>query len=118
MQKVRSITKLQEQARNLDWISRPALLPGIKYSSSRNFIAFDSRIEPTDQILNALEEDECHAVDLHEIRGIGKTELAKEVGRRVKVKNLFDEVVVVVAGPKSSTCELEISKTKLRTYWD
>ncbi|KAI9128079.1 hypothetical protein K1719_001072 [Acacia pycnantha] len=40
------------------------------------------------------------------IRGIGKIELAKEVGRRVKVKNLFDEVVVVVADPKSSTCDI------------
>ncbi|KAI9074531.1 hypothetical protein K1719_043530 [Acacia pycnantha] len=101
--KVRSITELQEQAGNLDWISCPAPLPGIEYSSSRNFIAFDSRIEPTDQILNALKEDECHVVVLHGIRGIGKTELAKEVGRRAKVKNLFDEVVMVVVDPKSST---------------
>ncbi|KAI9073318.1 hypothetical protein K1719_044726 [Acacia pycnantha] len=82
--KVRSITELQEQVGNLNWISCPAPLSGIEHSSSRNFIAFDSRIEPTDQILNALEEDECHAVVLHGIRGIGKNELAKEVGRRAK----------------------------------
>ncbi|KAK4275703.1 hypothetical protein QN277_018741 [Acacia crassicarpa] len=104
--KVRSIAELQEQAGNFHRISSPAPLPGIEYSSSRNFIAFDSRIEPTDQILNALEEDECNAIVLHGIRGIGKTELAKEVGRRVKAKNLFNEVVMVVADPKSSTSDI------------
>ncbi|KAI9077424.1 hypothetical protein K1719_040627 [Acacia pycnantha] len=87
--KVRSITELQEQVGNLNWISRPAPLPGIEYSSSRNFIAFDLRIEPTDRILNALEEDECHAVVLHKTRGIGKTELAKDVGRRAKEESEF-----------------------------
>ncbi|XP_054819894.1 probable disease resistance protein At1g61190 [Prosopis cineraria] len=101
--KVKSVAELQEQAKNFDRISRTAPLPGIEYSSSRNFIAFDSRIEATDQILKALEEDECNAVVLHGSRGIGKTELVKEVGRRVKEKNLFDQVVIVGVDPKSST---------------
>ncbi|XP_028793599.1 probable disease resistance protein At1g61190 [Neltuma alba] len=98
--KMKSIAEFQEQAGNFDRISRPAPLPGIEYSSSRNFIAFDSRIEATDQVLKALEEDECNAVVLHGNRGIGKTELAKEVGRRAKEMNLFDEVVMAVVDPK------------------
>lgn len=77
------------------------MFSGIEYSCSKSFITFDTRIEPTNQIIKSLEEDEFNSILIHGTRGIGKTELAKEVGRRVQDKKLFDEVVMVVTDPKS-----------------
>jgi hypothetical protein len=50
--------------------------------------------EAFEQIMKALEDDNVNMIGLYGMGGVGKTTLVKEVARRAKVLQLFDEVLM------------------------
>ena len=59
-----------------------------------NFKPFESTKSTTDYIIDALKDDECNAIALYSIKGIGKTTLVKEVGKKSRGLKLFDKITM------------------------
>lgn len=43
-----------------------------------------------DQIIDALKDDDCNTIALYDMKGIGKTAMVKEVGKKAEGLKLFD----------------------------
>ncbi|XP_058180161.1 uncharacterized protein LOC131298700 [Rhododendron vialii] len=61
-----------------------------------DFTEFESREPKMKEIIEALMDDEINLIGISGLPGVGKTKMAKEVGRRMKEEKLFDEVALVV----------------------
>uniref|UniRef100_A0A7N2M1I3 NB-ARC domain-containing protein n=1 Tax=Quercus lobata TaxID=97700 RepID=A0A7N2M1I3_QUELO len=79
-----------------DKVSYPPPPRGIATSSKEGFKVFESRIPVMKEVLTALRDDKINMIAICGMEGIGKTTMAKEVAKRAKDDNLFDEVVMVV----------------------
>ncbi|XP_031278767.1 disease resistance protein At4g27190-like isoform X2 [Pistacia vera] len=77
-------------------VSHPATLPGIEFSVPKDFQLFKSAEPAFHKIIKELESDETHLVGLYGMGGVGKTTLAKAVGKKVKEEKIFDEVVIII----------------------
>ncbi|XP_071939337.1 disease resistance protein At4g27190-like [Coffea arabica] len=60
-----------------------------------NQIISDQR-EAVDQIFDALQDDSCAIIGMYGMGGIGKTTLAKEIGRMAETSGLFNKVIFAV----------------------
>ncbi|KAG7940938.1 hypothetical protein I3843_16G012000 [Carya illinoinensis] len=65
-------------------------------SSSIRFKDFESRKEMIRNVLETLRDDKIDMIAICGMGGIGKTEMAKEIARRVKADGLFHEVTTAV----------------------
>ncbi|KAA8518375.1 hypothetical protein F0562_015742 [Nyssa sinensis] len=90
---------LQEQ--NFGRISYPAS-PSSFSSSTGVFIDFESRVLTIKGIMAALRDDRVYMIGICGMGGVGKTIIVKEVARRMKEENLFDEVVMGVVTQQPS----------------
>ncbi|XP_054796884.1 disease resistance protein At4g27190-like [Prosopis cineraria] len=70
-------------------------LPSIEYISSLNFTYFESTKEAYNQLMEAIQDDNTYMIGLYGMGGSGKTNLAKEVGRKALQLNLCDRVIFV-----------------------
>ncbi|KAJ6314015.1 hypothetical protein OIU78_017633 [Salix suchowensis] len=61
---------------------------------SKVFTPSESSKEAFEQIMKALKDDNVNMIGLYGMGGVGKTTLVKEVGRRAKETQLFDEVLL------------------------
>ncbi|KAG2664197.1 hypothetical protein I3760_16G068700 [Carya illinoinensis] len=57
---------------------------------------FESRRSTIENVLEALRDENINMIALCGMGGIGKTEMAKEIARRVKAQSLFNKVAIVV----------------------
>lgn len=89
---------------------RPACMQTI---ANEDFTAFESRKPKMEEIIEALKDDEINLIEISGLAGVGKTKMAKEVGRRVKVEELFDEVTFVVVGKCPEAPDLRVVQNSI-----
>ncbi|RAL51912.1 hypothetical protein DM860_010630 [Cuscuta australis] len=80
--------------------SRPAPPLQVEFIGHRQYVEFKSRKSNEDEIIEALMDDKVNLVGICGMGGVGKTMIAKKVGKKVKEEAMFDEVVMVSVGPK------------------
>ncbi|KAB1220062.1 hypothetical protein CJ030_MR3G007103 [Morella rubra] len=77
-------------------------------SSSRNhFKDFESRKTVIKDVMEALRDPNINMIAICGMGGIGKTEMAKEIQRRAKADNLFDEVAMAVVSQKPDLMKIQ-----------
>ncbi|XP_050242390.1 probable disease resistance protein At1g61310 [Quercus robur] len=99
-----------------DKVSYPPPPQGIATSSKVGFNVFESRIPVMKELLTALRDDKINMIAICGMEGIGKTTMAKEVAKRAKDDNLFDEVVMVVMSREKDLSKIkdQIAMMRLR----
>lgn len=63
--------------------------------NSSDFMELESKRLTLEEIIEALMQDHINLIEICGMRGIGKTTMVKEVVKRVKEENLFDEVCLL-----------------------
>ncbi|XVF77482.1 hypothetical protein PTKIN_Ptkin14bG0047700 [Pterospermum kingtungense] len=97
------IVKLQETS-NFQRVGYRATLPVIEFLPSKDFMPSTSSEKAFNQIMEALMDDDVSMIGLYGMAGVGKTTLAKEVGKKAIQLKLFDLVVIAVV---SQTPDIE-----------
>ncbi|XP_028092740.1 disease resistance protein At4g27190-like [Camellia sinensis] len=77
-------------------VSVPVPPPSTEFILSNDLVTFQSTESTIDQIMEALQDDRCDIVGVYGMGGIGKTTLVKEVSKRAKDLNLFDQVLMAI----------------------
>ncbi|KAK7850537.1 putative disease resistance protein, partial [Quercus suber] len=95
IQKTNVVKELQDKGKFSELTHR-APTPGIEIFSSSDFEVFESRKLAFQQIMEALHDDNNKRIGMHGIGGVGKTTLVKEVHKKTKELNIFDEIVMTV----------------------
>ncbi|XP_045786974.1 probable disease resistance protein At4g27220 [Trifolium pratense] len=76
-----------------DPFSTPNL--GLDRFSDENIVCFKSTEKASDELLEALQDDNCYKIGLHGRQDSGKTSLVNAIGKKVKHLNVFDVVIFV-----------------------
>lgn len=86
-------------------------ISSLDHFSSGNIVCFESREKTSDQLLVALQDDNCSMIGLYGRQGSGKTTLAKAMGEKVKFLYIFHEVLFATASqnPNIRTMQDEIA---------
>ncbi|KAJ6301154.1 hypothetical protein OIU77_015462 [Salix suchowensis] len=92
--KTETLRKLEEKSKEFPKVSHKAPLQDIEFLPSKKFTPSESSKEAFEQIMKALKDDNINMIGLYGMGGVGKTTLVKEVGRRAKETQLFDEVLL------------------------
>ncbi|XP_030937752.1 uncharacterized protein LOC115963005 isoform X2 [Quercus lobata] len=95
IQKTNVVKELQDRGKFSELTHR-APTPGIEIFSSSDFEVFESTKLAFQQIMEALRDDNSKRIGLHGIGGVGKTTLVKEVHKKTKELNIFNEIVMTV----------------------
>uniref|UniRef100_A0A6N2KNE6 NB-ARC domain-containing protein n=1 Tax=Salix viminalis TaxID=40686 RepID=A0A6N2KNE6_SALVM len=94
--KTETLRKLEEKSKKFLKVSHKAPLQDIEFLPSKESTPSESSKEAFEQIMKALKDDNVNMIGLYGMGGVGKTTLVKEVGRRAKETQLFDEVLLAV----------------------
>ncbi|XP_017985184.1 PREDICTED: probable disease resistance protein At4g27220 isoform X2 [Theobroma cacao] len=78
---------------NFQRVGHRAILPGLEFIPSKDFMSSESSNSALKEIMDALKKGDVNMIGLYGMGGVGKTTLAKEVGKQAK--QLFDKVVIV-----------------------
>ncbi|KAK9289331.1 hypothetical protein L1049_007486 [Liquidambar formosana] len=89
------VIRLQGEG-SFERVSSPAPPLGLEYMATVGVMDFESRKSIKEDIMSALKDDNISAIGICGMGGIGKTTMVKEVGKRAKVEQLFDEIVMAV----------------------
>ncbi|TYH74853.1 hypothetical protein ES332_D05G432300v1 [Gossypium tomentosum] len=87
------ISKLFETS-NFAQVGYRRPLQGIEFITSADFMDSESSQSAFDQIMEAINAKGVNMIGLHGMPGVGKTTLAKEVGKHAREQKLFDKVVM------------------------
>ncbi|KAG2673926.1 hypothetical protein I3760_13G111800 [Carya illinoinensis] len=103
----RAIIELLQEGEKYDrvFIRAPPLEVGP--TSNVRFKNFESRKTKIDHVLEALRDDKMEMIAICGMGGIGKTEMAKEIAKRVKCENLFDKVAIAVVSQNPNLKEIQ-----------
>ncbi|KAK2441211.1 disease resistance protein [Trifolium repens] len=93
--KIEAMGKFKGKSNDIQPFSHLALLPGIQYHSSEDFIYFGSRQKAYDELFETLKDDFIHMIGLYGEGGSGKTTLVIEVGNKVDKLNIFDMIISI-----------------------
>ncbi|KAB1670900.1 hypothetical protein [Gossypium barbadense] len=87
------ISKLLETS-NFPQVGYRRPLQGIEFITSTDFMDSESSKSAFNQIMEAINAKGVNMIGLHGMPGVGKTTLAKEVGKHAREQKLFDKVVM------------------------
>ncbi|AET00472.1 putative TIR domain, P-loop containing nucleoside triphosphate hydrolase [Medicago truncatula] len=72
------------------------IIPSLEhFSLGNNFECFKSTEKASDELLEALQDDNCRIIGLYGRRDSGKTTLVRVMGEKVMFLNIFDEILFV-----------------------
>ncbi|KAI9111258.1 hypothetical protein K1719_017670 [Acacia pycnantha] len=112
-EKTQRIQKLLERC-NSNIVAGRANVLDIKYLSSQGFIHFESRESKFQDLLKALQDENCNMIGLQGLGGTGKTSMAKEVGHKLmKESKLIDKFIFLVVSqpPNFKNIRGELAKS-------
>ncbi|KAB1671134.1 hypothetical protein [Gossypium barbadense] len=92
-EKIPIISKLLETS-NFVQVGYRRPLQGIEFITSTDFMDSKSSKSAFNQIMEAINAKGVNMIGLHGMPGVGKTTLAKEVGKHAREQKLFDKVVM------------------------
>ncbi|KAG6794030.1 hypothetical protein POTOM_003263 [Populus tomentosa] len=78
-----------------------------EFLPSKDFTLSESSKEAFQQIMKALKDDNANMIGLYGMGGVGKTTLVKEVGRRAKELQLFDEVLMATVSQNPDVRDIQ-----------
>ncbi|KAL5101335.1 hypothetical protein RYX36_005662 [Vicia faba] len=86
-------------------------IPSLEHFSSGNIMCFESREKTSDQLFEALQDENCSIIGLYGRQGYGKTTLVKAMGDKVKYLKIFHKVLfaTVSQNPNIRTMQKEIA---------
>ncbi|KAB1670541.1 hypothetical protein ES319_1Z157900v1, partial [Gossypium barbadense] len=87
------ISKLLETS-NFAKVGYRRPLQGIEFITSTDFMDSESSKSAFNQIMEAINAKDVNMIGLHGMPGVGKTTLAKEVGKHAREQKFFDKVVM------------------------
>ncbi|XP_030957456.1 probable disease resistance protein At4g27220 [Quercus lobata] len=79
---------------NFTQVAHRAPTPGIEIFLSSDFEMFESRRLAFQQIMEALCDNNSYRIGVYGMGGVGKTTLVKEVFKKAKESNLFNDIVM------------------------
>ncbi|KAG6790703.1 hypothetical protein POTOM_006868 [Populus tomentosa] len=82
-------------------------LKGIELLPSEEFTPSESSKAAFEQIMKALKDDNVNMIGLYGMGGVGKTTLVKEVCRRAKELQLFDEVLMATLSQNPNVMDIQ-----------
>ncbi|EOY14211.1 Cc-nbs-lrr resistance protein, putative [Theobroma cacao] len=94
------ISQLLAETCNFQRVGQRPPLPRLEFIPSKDFMPSESSNSAFKEIMEALKKDDVNMMGLYGMGGVGKTTVAKEVGRQVK--RLFDEVEIVTVSQTPS----------------
>ncbi|XP_054812830.1 uncharacterized protein LOC129313598 isoform X3 [Prosopis cineraria] len=80
-------------------VGGPVDLPSLKYHSLPSFIDFESRKLKFQDLLEALEDENCNLIGLQGMGGTGKTSMAIEVGVKLEESKYHSVILLDVSNP-------------------
>uniref|UniRef100_A0A6N2KID5 AAA+ ATPase domain-containing protein n=1 Tax=Salix viminalis TaxID=40686 RepID=A0A6N2KID5_SALVM len=93
--KTETLRKLEENSRDFRIkVSHKPPLQDVEFLPSKEFTPSESSKEASEQIMQALKDDNVNMIGLYGMGGVGKTTLVREVGRQAKETQLFDVVLL------------------------
>ncbi|KAG7941695.1 hypothetical protein I3843_16G057600 [Carya illinoinensis] len=95
-----AINDLLKEGEKYDRVYNIKIPLGVKSTSTEQFKDFESRRSMIVNVLEALRDEKIDMIALCGMGGIGKTEMAKEIARRVKADSLFNKVAIAVVSQK------------------
>ncbi|KAG6624881.1 disease resistance protein At4g27190-like [Carya illinoinensis] len=95
-----AINDLLKEGEKYDRVYNIKIPLGVKSTSTEQFKDFESRRSMIVNVLEALRDEKIDMIALCGMGGIGKTEMAKEIARRVKADSLFNKVAIAIVSQK------------------
>ncbi|KAI9088286.1 hypothetical protein K1719_030007 [Acacia pycnantha] len=112
-EKTQDIQKLLERC-NSNIVAGQANVLDIKYLSSQGFVHFESRESKFQELLKALQDENCNMIGLQGLGGTGKTSMAREVCHKLmKESKLIDKFIFLVVSkpPDFKNIRVELAKS-------
>ncbi|KAG7940916.1 hypothetical protein I3843_16G010500 [Carya illinoinensis] len=103
----RAITKLLEEGGKYDRVFNIAPPLKVRSLSTERFKEFESRKTMIRNVLEALRDEKIDMIAICGMGGIGKTEMAKEIARRVKADGLFHKVATAVVSQTPNLTKIQ-----------
>ncbi|KAF9667161.1 hypothetical protein SADUNF_Sadunf16G0304300 [Salix dunnii] len=105
--KTETLRKLEEESKKFQKVAHKVPLQDIEFLPSKEFTPSESSKEAFEQIMKALKDDNVNMIGLYGMGGVGKTTLVKEVGRRAKETQLFDEVLLATVSHNPNVIDIQ-----------
>ncbi|KAG7940936.1 hypothetical protein I3843_16G011900 [Carya illinoinensis] len=103
----RAIAELLEEGGKYDRVFNIAPPLKVRSSSTERFKDFESRKTMIRNVLEALRDEKIDMIAICGMGGIGKTEMAKEIAKRVKADGLFHEVATTVVSQSPNLTKIQ-----------
>lgn len=100
------VVKLQHESgfNRVGYPAPPLQMPYPQHQDSRGF---ESRKSTRKEVMEALKDTEISTIGICGMAGVGKTTMVQEIAAKVKVENLFDEVVMTVVSQDQDLKKLQ-----------
>ncbi|KAJ6301344.1 hypothetical protein OIU77_015617 [Salix suchowensis] len=105
--KTETFKKLEEESKKFQKVAHKVPLQDIEFLPSKEFTTSESSIVAFEQIMKALKDDNVNMIGLYGMGGVGKTTLVKEVGRRAKETQQFDEVLLAIVSQNPNVIDIQ-----------
>ncbi|KAJ6752484.1 hypothetical protein OIU85_002858 [Salix viminalis] len=105
--KTETFKKLEEESKKFQKVSHKVPLQDIEFLPSKEFTTSESSKVAFEQIMKALKDDNVNMIGLYGMGGVGKTTLVKEVGRRAKETQQFDEVLLATVSQNPNVIDIQ-----------
>ncbi|KAI9403499.1 hypothetical protein POPTR_001G434000v4 [Populus trichocarpa] len=105
--KSETFRELGESSEKFKTVAHKAHPQPIEFLPSKEFTPLKSSEEAFEQIMEALKDDKVNMIGLCGMGGVGKTTLAKEVGRRAKELQLFPEVLMATVSQNPNVTDIQ-----------